>query len=96
MTFGVAGTDAAAWSTDDGTRLLRQVREAEMPEEITVVALDPVLASVRAFVDNVRTHTAPETGGAEGLEVVAVLEAITRSAAHGGAVIELDDIRAGR
>ncbi|MPZ89584.1 MAG: hypothetical protein GEU81_16275 [Nitriliruptorales bacterium] len=96
VTFGVSGTDAAAWSADDGTRLLRQERDAEVPEELKVQVLDPVLASVNAFVDNVRTHTAPDTGGKEGLEVVAVLEAITHSAAEGGAVVELDDVRAGR
>lgn len=96
VTVGAFGTEAAAWSNGDGTELLYQERNEEGPRALSVEPNDPVLASVQAFVGDVRTRRVPETGGEEGFEVVAVLEAIVRSAAEGGAVVELDDVRAGR
>jgi predicted dehydrogenase len=48
-----------------------------------------MLDNVAHFVECVRTHTQPETGGAEGTAVVRILEAMTQSAANNGAMVEL-------
>ena len=95
-TTAVLGTGAAAWSDEDGTRLLLQRRDEESRTEVPVAVIDPVADSVAAFVDSLRTGSAPETGGQEGLEVVAVLEAIGLSTLRGGAPVELDELRHGR
>jgi predicted dehydrogenase len=51
--------------------------------------VDGVVANIAAFVDCVRSGRQPETDGEVGLKVVAVLEAIRRSAAAGGAFVDL-------
>ena len=56
----------------------------------TVLPFACVVANITAFVDNVRLGRDPETNGEAGLRVVAVLEAIQRSAAADGAFVELE------
>ena len=87
------GTEAAAWSDEDGTRLYVQGRDEETRTEVPVAASDPVRDSVAAFVAAVRDGTGDPVTAHEGLEVVAVLEAVQQSAARGGAPVDLDNIR---
>jgi len=89
----VWGTEAAAWNEVDGERFYFQpVGELERTEQ-PVETLDTVRDELEEFVRNIRNGTAPETGGPEALEAVAVLEGIVESAAT-GTVVSLDEVRA--
>lgn len=55
-----------------------------------VAAREPLKEQVGAFVECCVTGSQPETGGAEGRRVVAVLEAATLSLRSGGAPVEID------
>lgn len=88
-TTAVYGSLAAAWSEEDGARLFVQRREEDVRRERPVDRIDGVRANLEHFAECVRTGAAPETGGPEGLAVVQVMEAITRSAASGGASVEV-------
>lgn len=89
-TTAVHGDKASAWSELDGARLYVQKIDEEERHEIEVEPVDGVVANITAFVENVRSGREPETNGEAGLRVVAVLEAIQRSVAAGGAFVELD------
>jgi predicted dehydrogenase len=54
-----------------------------------IAADEPLQLEMRAFVDAIRTGVEPVAGGAEGLAVVEVLEALQRSLDSGGAPVEL-------
>lgn len=82
-TTTVMGTAATAWSEDDGERLFVQGRDEPARSEVAVEPIDTIADEVEAFARCIREGERPETGGPEGLEVVAVLEAITTSAATG-------------
>jgi predicted dehydrogenase len=87
------GTKAAAWNSSDGERFYRQeVGDKERREEL-VDTLDTVRDELAEFATCVRTGATPEVGGAEALEVVAVLEGIIESA-RTGQVVDLDEVRA--
>jgi predicted dehydrogenase len=87
------GTKAAAWNDLDGERFYRQdVGEKDRREE-SVQTLDTVRDELAEFATCVRTGKAPEVGGPEALEVVAVLEGIIESSRDGG-VVDLDQVRA--
>ena len=89
----VWGTEAAAWNEVDGERFYFQpVGEVERSEQ-PIETLDTVRDELEEFVSNVRNGTAPETGGPQALEAVAVLEGIVESAAT-GTVVDLDEVRA--
>lgn len=92
-TTAAFGTEAAAWNELDGERFyVQKVGEKQRHDE-PVDTLDTVSDQLVEFGRCVRTGTAPEVGGPEALEVVAVLEAIVESA-RDGRMIELDEIRA--
>jgi predicted dehydrogenase len=91
-TTTVLGTNAAAWSTDDGERLLIQRRDEETRRELPVQPSDPVHTSIADFVRCIRENTRPETGAAEGFHVVAVLEAIIKSSSANGGFVEVDQV----
>ena len=76
-------------SEADGARFFSQKIDEEARTEAAVAPVDGVVANIAAFVDNVRNGRQPETDGEAGLKVVAVLEAIQRSAAAGGAFVDL-------
>ncbi len=89
----VFGTKAAAWNDLDGERFYRQdVGEKDRREE-SVQTLDTVRDELAEFATCVRTGKAPEVGGPEALEVVAVLEGIIESS-RDGCVVDLDQVRA--
>jgi predicted dehydrogenase len=82
-TTSVVGTSATVWNEDDGEHLyVQRVDEptrTEVPVEQNDTIADQIDAFARAVIDGERA----ETGGVEGLEVVAVLDAIVASAASG-------------
>lgn len=88
----VFGSEGAAWSSDDGTRFLTQARLASSPVEHRVEPIDGVRANLEAFIDSIRSGTPPETGGREGLAVVAVMEAMQRSADDGGRPVKMSEV----
>ena len=84
--LGVLGTGGAAWNELDGRRLLVQSIDDRQPREEPVEENDTVAEEIAEFARCVRTGEAPETGGPEGLRVVAVLAAAMESAATGSPV----------
>jgi predicted dehydrogenase len=85
-TTAAYGTEAAAWSEEDGSKLYLQKKEESARRELPVEAGDPVGDQLAEFARCVREGTSPEAGAPEGLEVTAVLQAIESSAETGEAV----------
>lgn len=88
----VYGTEAVAWSEADGSRYFVQHRNETSRTEVTVTPVDGVVANLEAFASCVRSGVESDTGGAAGLEVVRVMEAMSRSASQGGSAIDLGDV----
>jgi predicted dehydrogenase len=82
-TTAVVGTSAAVWNEDDGHRLFVQPVEDLSRSEVSVVPNDTIADEIDAFARAIIDGEQPETGAMEGLEVVAVLEAIAASAISG-------------
>jgi predicted dehydrogenase len=82
-TTTVMGTSGIAWNEDDGERLYVQGRDDATRTEVAVEPVDTLVEEVDDFVRAVSQGERPETGAPEGLEVVAVLEAIIASEATG-------------
>jgi predicted dehydrogenase len=82
-TTTVMGTTATAWNDEDGQRLYVQGRDEPARREVTVEPVDTIVEEIEGFARSITDGERPETGGPEGLEVVAVLEAIVASAASG-------------
>jgi predicted dehydrogenase len=91
--LAVYGTSASAWIEEDGAGLSLQGRDDEVRGRQELEPLDTVEDEMAEFARCVRQGGRPETGGREGLEVAAVLEAVVESAASGRAV-ELTERRA--
>ena len=89
--IGVIGTGAAAWNELDGKRLMVQTITEKEPGQIDVEVLDTVADQLKEFAFSITSGKAPETGGVEGLRVVAVMEAAVRAAANGGTV-EVEEV----
>lgn len=87
------GTEMVAWSDHDGSRLFTLEGDSEERVEHEVGKVDPVVDNLAHFVGCIRDGRRPETGGAEGLAVVEILEAMSRSATAGGASIDLATLR---
>lgn len=51
---------------------------------------EPLKVECQHFLDCIRTGARPETGGLEGLQVVRILEASTKSLRNGGGRVEID------
>jgi predicted dehydrogenase len=92
VSLGVYGTEGNAWNEEDGAELFVQKAGETTRSPLDVEAFDTVVDELAEFARCVREGTKPETGGAEALEVAAVLEAIMESAASGRAV-EVADLR---
>jgi len=82
-TVTVRGTGGTAINDADGNRFYRQGTQDEAPTEQPVDVIDTIADELGEFVRAVNGETQPETGGPEGLEVVAVLEAAIASAESG-------------
>ncbi|MEX0863939.1 MAG: Gfo/Idh/MocA family oxidoreductase [Acidimicrobiia bacterium] len=83
ISLAVHGTDGAALADRDGTTLAFQPRTENRPTEIPLAEVDAVTDQLVEFATCVREDRRPEVSGAEGLAVVAVLEAAQRSAVTG-------------
>jgi predicted dehydrogenase len=89
----VWGTEAAAWNEFDGEKFYVQRTGEQDRTAQPVEVIDTVRDELEEFAINIRNGGRPETGGAEALEAVAVLEGIVESAAT-GRVVDLDEVRA--
>lgn len=78
-TAAVFGTDGAAWSEADGAHAFIQQRGEPYRTEVEVETIDTILDEVVEFANCIRTGDKPETGGAEGLAVMKVFEAMLKS-----------------
>lgn len=83
ISLSVYGTEGAAFADRDGAALSYQARGENRPTEIPLPEFDAVVDQLMEFARCVRAGGRPEVSGAEGLAVVAVLEAATRSVATG-------------
>jgi predicted dehydrogenase len=86
------GTEASAWADEEGSKLYFQKKDQQAREDVPVEAGDALADQMAEFARCVRGGGAPETGGPEGIEVVAVQEAIIESAAS-GKVVEVSQYR---
>ena len=77
--LSVHGTEGSAFNIDDGARLLLARRGTADRIEHQLERLDTVVDELGEFAAAIRGEAVPETGGAEGREVIAVLEAIVAS-----------------
>lgn len=82
-TVTVRGTAGSVTNEVDGKRLLTQSIDDQQPTEEPIEVIDTVADQLDEFVRSIRGETRPETGGREGLEVVAILEAAIASAESG-------------
>jgi predicted dehydrogenase len=53
---------------------------------------EPLRKECQEFLDCIRTGSKPETGGLEGLQVVQILEAASKSLKNDGALVEIDRV----
>lgn len=91
-TVTVRGTNGSVTNTENGTRFYWQGRDDEAPREQEIEILDTVADELGEFVRSIRGEATPETGGSEGTEVVAVLEAAVASS-ESGRPVAVDDFR---
>lgn len=82
-TVTVRGTAAGVTNEVDGHRLLVQAIDEQKPSEQEVEVIDTVADELGEFARSIRGEAEPETGGREGLEVVAILQAAEASAESG-------------
>jgi len=85
VSLTVRGTAGTAWNEEDGTKLYRQTPSEKTREPEAVEVLDTVADEIAEFASAIRGGPAPETGGAEGLEVIAVMAAALASSESGRA-----------
>ena len=81
----VRGTGGTAWNEEDGGKFYRQSPSGMGRESESVEVIDTVADEIAEFARAVRGGPAPETGGAEGLEVIAVMAAAAASNESGQA-----------
>jgi predicted dehydrogenase len=82
-TVTVRGTAGSVTNEVDGDRFLTQAIDDQQPTEQPIEVIDTVADQLGEFVRSIRGETRPETGGREGLEVVAILESAMASAESG-------------
>ena len=82
----VHGRDASAWNLIDGAKLLVQQRGTTDRREVDTPVLDTIADELVEFAAAIHGEASPETDGAVGRSVVAVLEAVVESAASGASV----------
>jgi predicted dehydrogenase len=83
ISLSVHGTEGAAFADRDGATLAFQPQGETSPAEIALGEVDAVAEQLVEFARCVRQGGRPEVSGAEGLAVVAVLEAAQRSVSTG-------------
>ena len=86
-------TQAHPFDDPQPARLVHRSGDISLPQ---IDFKEPMRTEAKHFLDCVRTGQAPRSDGANGRDVVAVLEAGTRSLASGGAVVKIDGLRSAR
>ncbi len=86
------GTKMRAYSEEEGGKLYVAKVGEEARSEVDVVGGDALADEMNEFCRCARGEATPETGGPEGLEVVAVLEAVVQSATT-GQVVDVASLR---
>lgn len=86
----VRGTRGMAANDENGTRFYVQSPQESAPSEQPIDVIDTIADELGEFIRAIRGEVTPETGGAEGLEVVAVLEAAVASSESGRAEATAD------
>lgn len=86
------GSDAVVWNEDDGAKLFLQFRSEPGRHLQDVETIDVVADEMAEFAGCVRQGNEPETGGAEGLEATAVLQAVMESV-KSRRPVDVDDFR---
>jgi predicted dehydrogenase len=81
----VRGTRGMAINDENGTRFYRQAVDETSRVEEPIEVLDTIVDQLGEFVRSIQGGAVPETGGAQGLEVIAVLEAAVASSESGRA-----------
>ena len=81
-----------AYSEEEGGKLYVAKVGEEALTEVDVVGGDALADEMNEFCRCTRGEATPETGGPEGLEVVAVLEAVVQSATT-GQVVDVASLR---
>jgi predicted dehydrogenase len=81
--LAVNGTEGMGLADRDGAQLMFQKSGENQPVEMPLEPVDAVAEQMADFAGAIRDGTRPETGGAEGFAVVAVLEAAVKSADSG-------------
>ncbi len=86
------GTEANAWSEEEGGKLYVAKKGEDARTSLPVQGVDPLADELAEFARCIQGKAKPETGGPEGLEVVAVLQSIIESATT-GRLVEVDTFR---
>ncbi|MFC1491718.1 Gfo/Idh/MocA family oxidoreductase [Nitrospinota bacterium] len=86
------GTGGNVWSEEEGKRLFVQQVGEQARKEVPVDAGDGYADELAEFDRCIRNGEAPEVGGPEGTEVVAVLEAVIESV-NTGKTVEVSEFR---
>ena len=92
VTVAAYGTDANVWNEGDGAKVFVQRRGEPSRAEESVETIDTLADEMAEFARCVREKLSPETGGSEGLEAAAVLQAAIESVAS-GRVVDVADLR---
>ena len=88
------GTEASAYSDQEGGKLYFQKKGEDVPTEIPVQGGDALALELAELANCIRGKVKPETDGHASLQVVAVLEGVIESARTGRAV-DVAALRAG-
>lgn len=80
------GTGMNAYSDLEGTKLYITKAGDDKKEEIDLDPIDPLSEQLSDFASCIRGEKTVETGGSEGLEVVAVLQSVIESSRTGKAI----------
>ena len=91
-TTSAHGTEASAWSEDEGEKLYLQKKDENQRSELSVDGGDTLAEEIEEFGKCIRGEATPETDGKAAREVVAVLESVVESA-RSGRVVEVSEIR---
>lgn len=82
----IYGSQGAGFNEDDGKRFYTQSKGEPTRSEVEINPNNPIVAQIEEFAGAIRGTTTIETGGAEGLAVVQVLQAAIASATSGRTV----------
>jgi predicted dehydrogenase len=82
-TLRVLGTDRIAWTDQDGAKLFSHARGQTEVVEHEVQPIDTLADEMAEFASCIRSGGRPETGPAEAIAVVEVLDAMVASASSG-------------